>query len=81
LLLLLDLGELGGDFGATGAYFAMMTKFTSLSEVRLAHVTLKRLLARVRVLVLLLVLLQAERFCAEAALQVLLRVVLLVVPL
>lgn len=78
---MLDLCELCGDLGATGANFAMMTKFTSLAEVRLAHVTLKRLLARVRILMLLLVLLQAERLGAKATLQVLLRVVLLVVSL
>lgn len=81
LLLLLQLGELLGDLGAVGANFPVVAQLAALTEVRLAHLALEGLLARVRVFVLLLVLRQTERLRAEAALERLLRVVLLVVPL
>ena len=81
LLLLLQLSELHSDFGAVRADFSMVAKLATLSKVCLAQVALEGFLASVRILVLLFVLLQAERLRAEAALKVLLRVVLLVVAL
>lgn len=67
MLLLLELGELLGDLGTVRADLTMMTKFTSLAKLHLAHVTREGLLARVRILMLLLVLRQAEGLRAEAA--------------
>ena len=81
LLLLLQLGELHRDFGAVRADLSMVAKLSTLSKVCLAQVALEGFLASVRILVLLFVLLQAERLGAEAALKVFLRVVLLVVAL
>ena len=69
-LLLLELGELLGNFRAIWTYFAMMTQFATLSKIGLAQRALEGLLARVRILVFLLVLLQAERLRAEATFEV-----------
>ena len=63
------------------AILFVMAKFTSLSEAHVAQGALERFLPRVGVLVLLLVLAQTEGLWAIAALQFLLRVVLLVVSL
>ena len=59
----------------------MVAKLATLSKICLAQVALKGLLASVRILVLLLVLLQAKRLRAEATLEVFLRVMLLIVAL
>ena len=80
-MLLLQLGKLLGNFRPIRADFPMVTEFATLSEVALAQVALERFLTCVRIFVLFSVLLQAERFCAEATLEILLRIVLLIVPL
>ena len=59
----------------------MVAELATLSKVRLAQVALEGFFARVCILVLLFVLLQAEGLCAEATLEVFLGVVLLVVAL
>lgn len=59
----------------------MVAQFATLAEANGTHGAGKGLLSRVRVLVLLLVLGQAERLVAEATLDLLLRVVLFVVAL
>ena len=59
----------------------MMRKLTPLPKAHSAHGAAVRLLARVRVFMLVPILLQAEALAAVAALDLLLRVVLFVVAL
>ena len=59
----------------------MMAKLAVLPKSGLTPLTLVRFLARMRILVLLLVLGQTECFRAKSALQILLRVVLIIVSL
>lgn len=81
MLLVLELGELLGNLWAVRTDLPMMTQFTPLAEGHLAHGAREGLLTRVRILVLFFVLGQAKGLGAEATLQVLLRVVLLVMTL
>ena len=81
LLLFVEAGELLGNFRAVRADLAMVAQLATLSKIRLAQVALEGFLTGVSILVLLLVLLQAERLRAEATLEVFLRVVFFVVSL
>lgn len=81
MLLLLQLGELLCDLRAIRADLAMVTELATLSKVALTQIALERFLARVCIFVLLAILLEAESFSTETALEILLRVVLLVVSL
>lgn len=69
------------NFGAVWTNSAMMAKFASLAELHWAHRAWERFFARVRILVLLLVLGKAERFRTEATPQILLGIMLVVMPL
>ncbi len=75
------LASLGLSLRFVWANFFVMTKFTPLSKTHVAHVACERLLARVRILVLLLVLGKAECLHAVSTLYLFLAVVLLVVSL
>ena len=70
LLLFVEAGELLGNFRAVRADLAMVAQLATLSKIRLAQVALEGLLTGVSILVLLLVLRQAERLRAEATLKV-----------
>ncbi len=73
--------SLGLSLRFVGAYFFMMTELTSLSKTHVTHVAGERLLARMRILVLLLVLGKAECLHTVSTLYLFLAVVFLVVPL
>jgi len=70
-----------GVVGAARTVLAMVAELAALAESHPAHIATVRLLARVRVLVLVAVLLQTETLVAETTLHFLLRVVLLIVSL
>jgi hypothetical protein len=72
---------LHGKLRTVWTYFPVVAQFASLPKTQGAHLADKRLIARVRVFVLLFVLGQAETFCAKSTLQFLLRIMLLIVSL
>ncbi len=75
------LASLGLSLGFVRADFFVMTELTSLSKTHVAHVTGERLFARMRILMLLLVLRKTECLHTVCALYLFLAVVLLVVSL
>ena len=59
----------------------MVAKLATLAESHIAQTTSEGFLTRVGIFVLLFILLQTEGFWAKTALEVLLRIVFLIVPL
>ena len=69
------------SFRAIRARFTMVAKLATLAEPHTALSTSERFFACVSIFVLFFVLLETEGFWAKAALELLLRIVFLIVPL